>query len=137
MNHRNYTSHDNVKFDVTTDGKDGLLEIITLAYKVTGHRKAKGYVILNIDGVQTLIFLCATDGPCKEKLSKFPAPLDAEASTIVAAQWLEQQEMGIGPDHDGDNVEGFRVFVKNWGHIGEAHYATIVGIAPYWLTLGK
>ena len=39
-------------------------------------------------------------------------------------------------DHDGNNSRGWRVYVEEWGHIGN-HYGTVCAIRPTYLWHGK
>jgi hypothetical protein len=67
---------------------------------------------------------------------KFPCPIDCETATEFAWKWLQEQEFGDEPDHDGSNSKGFVVFNESWGHVGGS-WAAICAIGPAWAMHGK
>jgi hypothetical protein len=70
------------------------------------------------------------------KMVKFPCEIDCETATEFAWKWLQEQEYGDEPDHDGSNSKGFVVFNESWGQVGHSCGA-ICGIGPAWAMHGK
>lgn len=71
-----------------------------------------------------------------QSMVKFPCNIDCETATEFAWKWLQEQEYGDEPDHDGSNSKGFVVFNESWGHVGHSHGA-ICAIGPAWAMHGK
>lgn len=65
-----------------------------------------------------------------------PYEMSMSQSAEFAWGWLQAQDYGREPDHDGSNGRGFRVFVEDWGHVMGIHYA-VVGVQPAWAMYGK
>jgi len=76
--------------------------------------------------------------------NKFPAELSAEEITPIVINWLNSdfaKEVELSDwcgdaDHDGNNGSGWQVYVENWGHVGDSHYA-ICAIKLAFLWYGK
>jgi hypothetical protein len=66
----------------------------------------------------------------------FPCDIDWETASEFAWKWLEQQDYGTEPDHDGSNSHGFVIFNDSWGHVGN-DFAGICAIGPAWAMHGK
>lgn len=66
----------------------------------------------------------------------FPIELDCETSSDFAWSWLNKQDFGEEPDHDGSNSHGFVVFNETWGLVG-SDYSAFVAIGPAWAMHGK
>lgn len=67
---------------------------------------------------------------------KLPSPLNVRGACELIQNWLNEQDYGHEPDHDGDNGKGFRLFCDHWGHVEGEHYA-IIGVTPAWAMYGK
>jgi hypothetical protein len=100
---------------------------------------AKGWVIHKKYG---LIFLWATSD--RKDANKFPVALSAKSAAKMAFEWLVSDEAkqiecvdeDADCDHDGSNSLGWRVFVGEWGHVGNETYS-ICAVKPAYLWHGK
>lgn len=54
----------------------------------------------------------------------------------LAWGWLQKQNYGETPDHDGSNDRGWAVFNESWGHIDNSQYG-IGAVSPQWIWIGK
>lgn len=54
----------------------------------------------------------------------------------LAWGWLQSQEYGSEPDHDGSNSQGWAVFNESWGHVN-GDYRAIGAVSPQWIWYGK
>lgn len=68
--------------------------------------------------------------------TKLPCGMDFNLAAEFAWNWLDAQDYGEEPDHDGSNHKGFILFNDAWGHVGGDHYA-IVAIGKAWAMAGK
>ncbi len=68
--------------------------------------------------------------------NRFPMAIDVNLAVEFAEKWLEQQDFGEEPDHDGSNGKGFVVFNQPWGHVAGDQYS-FVAIGPAWAMRGK
>lgn len=75
-------------------------------------------------------------GETDKHVTPFPMRIDHKLAADFAWGWLQQQDFGQQPDHDGDNGEGFIVFNEPWGHVGGNHSA-IIAVGPAWAMKGK
>lgn len=74
-------------------------------------------------------------GDCDVQL--LPAPMTAEQSVPFVKAWLQSEDYGSQPDHDGNNGKGWRVYNESWTHIDRAGSYSFVAIEPVWLMYGK
>lgn len=65
-----------------------------------------------------------------------PFKLDASGTADFASRWLGEVAYPDEPDHDGDNVKGWRAYCEGWGHVDDEHSA-FLAIAPRWSMCGK
>lgn len=79
------------------------------------------------------------------KIVPFPHELDAKAATTFVWDWLMKAKRerfkleGFDCHYDDGDVqceEAWRVYVEDWGHVGQSHSAA-VAILPVWAWLGK
>lgn len=120
---------DNFHIDITSDGPLGPPMKIAFGF----YKKAEGYVITPEKG---LVFFNYLDGAPKSLAIKLPFKLDAEGAADFARRWLEEQNYGPEPDHDGDNGKGWRLYNEEWGHVG-GWTGSIVAVQPRWAMYGK
>lgn len=134
----------NFKIDVVCVGTASLRLAVDLAF--TQHNKVTHYAIREAEPAVTepeyskraakpkrLVFMWTGDGRDAVKL---PFTLDAEGATDFARRWLEEQDYGREPDHDGDNGKGWRAYCEGWGHV-DNEYQGFLAIAPAWDMYGK
>jgi len=68
---------------------------------------------------------------------KLPYSLTVTDAVPFVSGWLASNgDLGPEPDHDGDNVRGWRVFTNYWGHVAGSSYS-IVGVQAVWAMRGK
>lgn len=120
---------DNFHIDVTSEGKSSLILAMRLAFD-RGY-KAVGYKI----GDKGLVFYW-TMGLGPKDVIKLPFTLDADGAADFASRWLEEQDYGRQPDHDGDNGKGWRVYTEAWGHVA-GDSGSFVAVQPAWAMYGK
>ncbi len=118
---------DNFRIDVTCEGDEALRAVMTIAF--TQHRSAVGW---RLDPEYGMI-LYWTD---HKGTNALPFPHDAEATFHMVKKWLETQDYGREPGHDGSNGKGFRVYNEAWGHIG-SEWQAFLAIKPEWAWYGK
>jgi hypothetical protein len=66
----------------------------------------------------------------------FPLQIEDDSAYNFIKAWLEDQNYGSQPDHDGDNGRGWRVYNESWGHVDHDPYA-FLAIEPAWAMYGK
>jgi hypothetical protein len=67
---------------------------------------------------------------------ELPFPMDVDDAINFAWGWLQKQDYGEEPDHDGSDGKGFAVYNEAWGHVGNSH-AAICAVSPQWSWYGK
>jgi len=65
-----------------------------------------------------------------------PYPMSFKECADLAWGWLQKQEYGSEPDHDGSNEQGWSVFNEAWGMVDNSHGA-IGAVTPQWIWYGK
>jgi len=124
---------DNFHIDVTCEGKVALRLALDLAFRK--HSAATHYAIRqDKEGGNSRMVLMWTEGG-KDAVA-LPFTLDAEGATDFVWRWLEQQDFGAQPDHDGDNGKGWRAYCQGWGHV-DNEYQGFVAVNPAWAMYGK
>ncbi len=144
---------DNFSIDVTAEGATTLRELFNIAFRhncagdrvthwsvrhlctPTNPAAKPAWVDAPGDGT-TPVLVLYWHAPERGDHTAFPWPHDVEAATRCAWGWLENQDFGEQPDHDGDNGQGFRVFVDPWGQVAGSSYA-VVGVTLAWAMYGK
>jgi hypothetical protein len=131
---------DNFHIDVTSVGETSLLKALELAF--AHHRQATHYAVRDAEPAtervpykpRRLVFLwtAATQLGTQE----LPFKLDAAGAVEFARRWLNEQDFGREPDHDGDNKRGWRVYNEAWGRV-DNQYQGFIAIAPAWAMYGK
>lgn len=133
---------DNRIFNVNGRGLEMLHATLALAFWQEGwderHATAIGW---KVDPKHGLVLLWHADS---SNAKLFPVPLTADRVADMVFAWLSSDEAKNIPcegwdanvDHDGDNEPGWRVYVEDWGHIGNDHYA-ICAVKPAYNWLGK
>ena len=120
---------DNFGLDVTCKGRPAFDLAMQLAFM--RHKSAAAYRVTPTHG---LVF--SWHSSARESLP-LPCELDWQGAADLAWRWLEVNRLtGDGPDHDGHNSQGWRVYVEGWGHVDHCPYA-IVAIKPAWAMHGK
>lgn len=84
------------------------------------------------DGYLCMIFYSYPD---KDTIS-LPYHMGVKECADLAWGWLQRQDYGPEPDHDGSNREGWTVFNESWGHVDNSH-AAIGAVSPQWIWYGK
>lgn len=129
---------DNRIFNVNGCGLEMLQRTLCLAFEQEGS-KATGYQITK----HGMILIWGSDPPAG--VNRFPVPLEAPEVAPIVFKWLsspqDSQEIqytgwDADADHDGENKLGWRVYVGDWGHVGDETYS-ICAIKPAFLWLGK
>lgn len=134
---------DNFRIDVTSCANLKAVVEIALAQdypdrpsKVVGYRAYPGEKG-NQDKKPRLVFYWTIPAD-KHEFEPFPSLLQVGASDIedIINRWLKDADYGRGPDHDGDNKKGWRLFNERWRQVGE-DYAAMFAVEPAWATYGK
>ena len=128
---------DNKIFQVNGDNQDDLLLALKLIF---GPRSCKGWFETKGNGLVLLWYY----EPSKKDIKPLPVDFTAKECMPFVSKWLlsdfaknvELAEWCGDVDHDGDNGEGWYVYVEDWGHVAENHCA-ICGIKPAFAWYGK
>jgi len=127
----------NVNGRLDSSGDKLLLETLKLAFAhASEHAKADGY---RIDPKLGLIFHWASAEHAD--IVKFPSPLTAEQVFPVVLGWLQSNPVcectswDADADHDGHNGPGWRVYCRDWGHVGDPH--GFIAVKPAFIWYGK
>lgn len=138
---------DNLRVDLQFRNKETFFK----AFELVGMmHSAKGYID---DPEKGLVFLWAVGDGVKG--NPFPCAYGGNMMAEIAWAWLQEQwhpplrsskdnlskHRNLSPhgedlDHDGSNVEGWRIYNETWGHVGDHHYA-IVAVQPAYIWMGK
>jgi hypothetical protein len=133
---------DNRIFNVNGCGFPMLESTLKLAFLQQGSPEnpstSKGWVFHKDYG---LILLWFAQDP---KTNKFPVPLNAVEVAPIVFNWLSSEAAkkmectgwDKNADHDGENIRGWRVYVEDWGHIGDER-SVICAIRPSYNWIGK
>lgn len=82
---------------------------------------------------------------------ELPTPLTGLQCSGIVWEWLKSEEANAkdfdfskhdgkmvgNADHDGHNSEGWRVYLEDWGHVGEYRSGVICAVMPCYLWHGK
>lgn len=123
---------DNFQFDITSEGS--LEQCMRIAF--SKHPTALRWKEQLQDGSKILRLVLAWTGADGQGWTPFPVPMNAETVVPIVTQWLDSQDYGPQPDHDGDNAKGWHVYNEAWGHVGGDYHA-FVAIEPAWAMYGK
>lgn len=120
---------DNFHIDVTSEGAEGLLFALRIAFR---GRKARGYRVVEGKG---LVFFSEGN---KSDYSELPFQMEHNIAADFVWQWLKEADYGKEPNHDGDNGKGWRVYVDSWGRVSNVGGGySICAVAPAWAMYGK
>lgn len=120
---------DNFRIDITAEMQETLLDALTIAFR-HNHGPARGYRVTPENG---LIFLWL---PVESNPKDVVARMTVSEAADFAWQWLQEQDYGPQPDHDGDNERGFRIYCEGWGYVAN-DYRAICAVQPKWAMFGK
>ena len=124
---------DNHRIDLTWKGEERFKNILgLLAQAHGGRRKDKNFTHYSADPDYGLILYWADSS----RAEKLPGPMDAAQLVDFAWEWLQKQDFGKQPDHDGSNSKGWRIFNEAWGHV-KGEWAAFCAIQPIWAMHGK
>ena len=131
---------DNRLFNVNGKGLQLLQQVLELAFKQEDWSNGRTCRSWQFDKEKGLI-LNWTE---VEGANILPTPLDASGVAPIVWRWLndkKREKHSLGDwegdiDHDGSNGEGWRVYVEDWGHVGEHRYA-ICAIKFCYMWYGK
>lgn len=126
---------DNFKFDITSD-RD-LEAILKLALKGAPGGKVVAYRVEQQEKEPTRLVLCWHES-ARDSIPLL-APVTVEGLFPLVIAWLDNHDYfkkTRGPDHDGDNGRGFRVYNESWGRVGGDSYA-FAAVEPEWAWYGK
>lgn len=133
---------DNRLFNVNGENSKTLKLAIKLAFMIDSYSEegniAKAY---RVDPNKGLIFLWTSD---TTGAIPFKNPLHYKDAFKFALEWLSSPEATNiklehweeDVDHDGSNSIGWRVYLEDWGHVGDERYA-ICAVKPCYLWYGK
>lgn len=141
---------DNFSIDVTAEGHESLLKAMEIAFAHNAPiKRVESYHVTklvsdeynglpkDVNGKTALVMRWSRT----EKFSEtgpvnLPFKLDVKGTADFAQRWLEEQEFGREPDHDGHNKKGWRVITGNWGFVCGDREA-VCAIIPWWAAYGK
>lgn len=123
---------DNFRIDITSEGQASLLQALGICF--AQHRAATHYVVREAEPPKPrrLVFMWTE---AKDAVA-LPFKLDVEGAADFARRWLDEQDFGRQPDHDGDNGKGWRLYNEAWGHV-DNQYQGWIAVAPAWAMYGK
>lgn len=126
---------DNFNFTVE-GGMECLPHAVALAYtevgNPTGEYGVNGWYEAPADKGQDVLILTRLKGAGQRLVSpnKLPHVLSEEQAISMITSWLESQDYGKQPNHDGSNGKGF----KAWS---PEHWADVIVVQPRWSMYGK
>lgn len=119
---------DNFKFYLTSDKDIHLDLMVKILFSV--HKSVVGWKEEKNKG----LILYWTDS---KGITKFPSPVTKQETLVrIIKEWLESQDYGEEPDHDGSNYKGFTMYNESWGHVNN-EWEAFVAIKPEWCMYGK
>lgn len=133
---------DNRKLAINGNGREFLKKALHLAFLQSSYNQEKEYTCAAWEeSKEHGLILCWSD---PDRTQRLPAELSSEEVVPMVEAWLagdfaKSVEPNAGCenlDHDGDNKLGWEVYVGEWGHVGDNHYA-ICAIKPAYLWMGK
>lgn len=122
---------DNFHIDITSEGD--LAKAMEIAFQ-RPTQKAEGYLVDPKFGL--IFFWSCSDSYPPQGLVRLPFKLDSAGAADFARRWLEEQDYGREPDHDGDNGRGWRMYNNDWSKVNGLSYS-IVAVQPAWAMYGK
>lgn len=135
-------SFDNRLFNINGKSEEALLRTLELAFMIHGnHTVAESWVMDKEKGLILLWYYRDDDSP---RSNPFPAPLTATEVLPAVLAYLKSKEAGLiqlerweqDIDQDGENGPGWRVYLEDWGHVGNISCA-ICAIKRVFLWYGK
>lgn len=120
---------DNFHIDVISEGD--IASAMAIAF-----REGTRAVAYRVDKEKGLIFYSYISDSARSAAVPLPFRLDAAGAADFAKRWLEEQDYGEEPDHDGDNGKGWRVYTEGWGMVA-GEQSAFVAIKPAWAMYGK
>lgn len=80
----------------------------------------------------------------RSTVNQFPSPMSADDVFPIVKRWLQSDQAASVPlgewegdiDQDGDNIDGWRVYVEDWGHV-DRQWGCLCAIKRAYLWLGK
>jgi len=128
---------DNRVFNVNGKGLEMLARVMALAFDQNG---TAGAVAYRIDPKFGIIWEWSVSNGSQ----LVPAELTAAEAASITIRWLsspdawkiELSDWDEDEDHDGSNEKGWRVFVGDWGHVGDSRYV-LCAVTPAYLWMGK
>ena len=124
---------DNHRIDITWEGEDRFRLILGLLVQKHGGRRKDKFFTHYIDDPDYGLILMWTN---RDNAVKFDKPKGRAELVDFAWQWLQDQDYGPQPDHDGSNGKGWRIFNESWGHVNN-DWAAFCAIQPVWAMYGK
>lgn len=128
---------DNRIFNVNGSGRELLARTLALVFDQEGtHTRCRAWEFSMEKGL-ILLWSDSTG-------TSFPSPLTCDSVLPFVWEWLRSEEAAAVQktdwdavtDHDGSDGDGWRVYVEDWGHVGD-HHAAICAIKPVVLWYGK
>ncbi len=96
---------DNYRLDLVHDSMDVLKDAIKMAFKMDEREVAIGWIIKS----GWLVIMTYEHDPDKKPVNRFLAPAESDSVFQQCKDWLEEQDYGLYPDHDGGSKKGFRI----------------------------
>lgn len=125
---------DNYHFDISSEGRESFERAMGFAFDGRfSETKARGY---RVDPVKGLILYWSVDSARGVGITPLPYEMKQKAATEFVWHWLEEQDYGREPDHDGSNHKGWRVYNEAWNRIGD-EWGAFAAIKPEWMMYGK
>lgn len=129
---------DNFRIELIAQGKPSLRQALEIAFRHNAPGgKMEGWAVSKVDQkFPGLVLLWSLDDVVNELPNKLPFKMGIEGAAEFVWSWLQEQDYGPEPDHDGDNGKGWMVYTDGWGHVGVYRYA-ICAVFPAWAMYGK
>ena len=123
---------DNVHFDITLEGDIALEHALAVAFAY--NQKAKAWRTDEYNNRPRLLFSWQDAKP-ESGWIPFVTPIEANEATTIVQAWLEQAD--YGPEPDGSNGRGWRVYCDRWGKVEPYTSESFVAIEPQLACYGK
>ena len=135
---------DNFALNVRARTKDSFEHAIAIAFTASPGGKASHWCEHPRFGL--ILFWSGSEGKFQDKqIISFPHELGVATATSFLWDWLAKADRSKFQlkdwdarynDSDVQCEEAWRVYVEDWGHVGNSH-CTVATVLPAWAWLGK
>lgn len=134
---------DNRQLSINGKSKEALLAALKMAFIQSEQKTARAWIKNQQQGI--ILLWADTEALENNIINKFLEPVTPEEVLPMIERYLlgdEAKKVHLkkwdeDADHDGSNDSGWRVYVEDWGHIGEVRWSGICAIKRTFLWYGK